>query len=143
MENSASTGLKNLLLINGIVAAVAGAALWVAPGRVLVLAGWVWETEMAPELILPGTLFVDSILVRFLGAAMLALALGTVWARQASSWQAIALLARVQAAFWTLGTVAIIYVLIRHDFAQGVGIRVVAALIWAGFALAWGWALRH
>jgi hypothetical protein len=59
-----------------IIALVFGATLWIVPGTTLRLLGWVEEMVPLPgtEVSIPGTTFVDDVLTRLLGAALLAFA---------------------------------------------------------------------
>ena len=75
MEAPISKSLRVTFLVHLIVGLVLGAALLLIPGRTIILLGWVPEQVQLPqsELSVLGQTFVDPVITRVLGAALLAL----------------------------------------------------------------------
>ena len=90
-----SQSLRITFILHAIVAFVFGVGLLAAPGQFLDLFGW------AP---------IDPLMTRMLGAAMLALAWGSVRGYRANTWDEVEILVEVEAAFTVLAAVG----LLRH-----------------------------
>jgi hypothetical protein len=144
MDRTISSNLRTIFMVHMIIALILGAALWLVPGRALELLGWVDEMVPLPEseVSVPGGTFVDGVITRLLGAAMLALAYGSWRASRALRWEQIAPVVELELVFSTLGLVgalAGLYLLERPVPLIG---WVIAALL-AIFTLLWGWSLRR
>lgn len=155
MDKPISQGLKIIFLIHAIISVIFGVGLWLAPGRFLILVGWVlpevelWVFETIVEA--PGTLLVDPFITRILGAALLALAYTSFKGWRANQWGEVALVVQMEAVFCIVGLLGMIITLILSPdmpvFSQLGGMPAfgwVLMVILAGFTLAWLWALlRH
>jgi len=115
--------------------------MWVIPGRSLTLLGWVDEFVQLPgsDLSIPGQTFVDPLISRLLGSALLALALSSFLGWRAVRWEQVAIVVKQETAVCVLSVVAFLYVLAR-------GLRPMPLIGWAvmilllAFGLAWGFA---
>jgi hypothetical protein len=111
--------LKGTFLVHAIVAAVVGAAMLAAPGRVLTWLGW------QP---------VDPLISRLLGAALLALTWGSFRGWLASEWSRVAILVEVEVFYTVLGCVGLLRHLLKANYS---------ILVWgpfgvlAAFAILW------
>jgi hypothetical protein len=144
METPVSNSLRATFLVHMIVGLVLGAALWVIPGRTITLLGWVPDQVVLPQsqLSVPGQTFVDPVLTRLLGAAVLALGYASFLGWRASRRDQVNLLVQMEFVYCLLGAVAVlvgIFTLGRP--APFIG-WVLAAVL-AAFAVAWGLALRR
>ena len=76
MDKPVSKGLQITFLAHALLSLVFGLALLLVPGRSLSLLGWVPEWVQLPDsdLSIPGSTFIDPLITRLLGAALLALA---------------------------------------------------------------------
>ena len=143
MDKPISNRLRITFLIHCIISAILGAAMWLIPGRTLVLLGWVDEFVQVPglEMGIPGQTFVDPLITRLLGAALLSLALSSFLGWRATRWEQVAIVVQQETALCVLGVVAFFYVLAR-------GLRPMPLIGWAvmillaAFAVAWGVAWR-
>lgn len=144
MSPNISTGLRTTFLVHMIIAAVLGIALLIIPGRTLTLLGWVPRTFEVPqtELTAPGTTFVDPVISRVLGAALLALAVSSFQGWRARKWDEVALLVQLELAFSILGFIAILGGWFNMDRAMPV-IGWVLMLTLIVFAAAWGLAWQR
>ena len=118
-----SRSLRIIFLIHAIVSAVLGALLLVIPGRFLGWFGW-----------LP----IDPIISRLLGAALLALAWGSLRGWQAAGQAQIAILLELEAVFCVLASIGMLRHLLVASYPW------YAWLLLAGFvafAIAWIYAL--
>ena len=108
MDRTISAGLRTTFLVHAIVAVVFGAALWLVPGRFLTLVGWVAEsfTIDGTEITAPGTLFVDGVITRLLGAVLLALAFSSYQGWRTQEWAKVALVVQLEAVFCILSVIA-------------------------------------
>ncbi len=108
MDRTISTGLRTTFLVHAIVALVFGAALWLIPGRFLTLVGWVQESFIidGTEITAPGTLFVDGVITRLLGAVLLALAFSSYQSWRTQEWVKVALVVQLEAVFCILSVLA-------------------------------------
>ncbi len=91
MDRPISQSLRITFLVHLIVSAVSGAAFWLIPGRTLTWVGWVPVTYQVPgtDLTAPGTVFVDPVITRVLGAALLALAFLSYRGWRARQWSQV------------------------------------------------------
>lgn len=144
MDVQISNSLRVTFLVHMIVALVLGAALWLIPGRTMTILGWVPEQVQLPqsELSVPGQTFVDPVITRVLGAALLALGYASFLGWRASRREQVSLLVQMEFAYCLLGTLAIL----MGIFSLGRPVPVIGwvlAAILAAFAAAWGLALRR
>jgi hypothetical protein len=141
MEATFSNRLRTTFIVHAFVATLLGGALWLIPGRFLTLLGWVDEFVQLPEstMSVPGSTFVDPVITRLLGAALLALAYSSFQAWRAQSWEQVALLVKSETVFCALGVAAFLVVIINGDRELGWAVWLMLALL-AGFMVAWGWA---
>ena len=146
MENAISKGLRNTFLAHTIVSAVLGLLLYVIPGRVLVLLGWVPEkyevTVGGTTVSAPGTLLVDPVITRVLGAALLALAFAGFLGWRAKQRQEVSILVSLQFVFCVLALVAFLVRIVTLGLALP-AIGWVLIIILLAFAVAWGLMLRR
>jgi uncharacterized membrane protein YfcA len=103
------TWLRPALLAHWIVGLVTGVPLLLAPGRTAVLIGWVPETVTVTvsgtEVSTPGYSFIDPVIARTLGAAMLALAFASYLVWRKPQADELRLLVRIEAVF-CIGAIA-------------------------------------
>ena len=146
MENAISKGLRNTFLAHTIVSAVLGLLLYVIPGRVLVLLGWVPEkyevTVGGTTVSAPGTLLVDPVITRVLGAALLALAFAGFLGWRAKQRQEVSILVSLEFVFCVLALVAFLVRIVTLGLALP-AIGWVLIIILLAFAVAWGLMLRR
>jgi len=146
MENTISKGLRNTFLVHTIVSAVLGLGLYVIPGRILVMLGWVPETYEVTvggtSVSAPGTLLVDPVITRVLGAALLALAFASFLGWRAKQYQEVSILVQLELVFCVLALVAFLVRIVTLGLALPV-IGWVVIIILLGFAVAWALALRR
>ena len=143
MEKPISQGLKMIFLVHAIVSAILGLGLWLVPGRLLTLIGWVpeWITVLDTELQVPGTTFVDPFISRLLGAALLALAYTSFQGWRKGQWDKVAQVVQMEAAFCILGFLGLTISLFQTD-RNIPAIAYAFVVLLAGFAIVWLWALR-
>ncbi len=146
MENTISKGLRNTFLVHTIVSAILGLALYVIPGRVLVWLGWIPEkyevTVSGTTVSAPGTLLVDPVITRVLGAALLALAFASFLGWRAKQHQEVSILVPLELVFCVLALVAFLVRIVTLSLPIPV-IGWVLIVILLGFAVAWGLGLRR
>ncbi len=145
MKQGISKGLNTTFLIHAIVSVIFGAAAWIIPGRSLVLLGWLPATVQVPgtELSAPGTVFVDPILTRLFGAALLALAFSSFQGWRASRWEEVELLVQLEALYCVLSVIGIVATWILNPAVMNFTRWGILLLITI-FAVAWIVALwRH
>ncbi len=144
MDKPLSSWLRTTFLVHWIISALLGAALFLVPGRILTILGWVPQLVQLPggELNVPGQTFVDPVLTRLLGVALLALAWSSFRGWRTKQRSEVEILIQTEAAFCILGVVAFIAGIASMDRATPI-IGYVFALILALFAIAWGLALRR
>ncbi len=144
MDVQISNSLRVTFLVHLIVALVLGAALWLIPGRTMTILGWVPEQVQLPqsELSVPGQTFVDPVITRVLGAALLALGYASFLGWRASRREQVSLLVQMEFAYCLLSTAAILMGIFSLGRPAPV-IGWVLAVIVAAFAVAWGLALRR
>ena len=118
-----SKALKITFLIHTIVALLFGVALLTAPGRFLMLLGW---------------LRINSMLSRVLGAALLGLAWSSYRGWQAQEKAQVTLLLELEAIFTVLAVVGLLRELIIYPFPP---IYWVLCALLAVFAVAWNFFL--
>lgn len=143
MEKTISNSLRTIFLVHMIISLVLGAALWLVPGRTLTFLGWIPETVELPELGVstPGTTFVDNVITRLLGAALLALAFSSFRGWRAERWEQIALVVQLEFVFCAIALIGSLAGFYLRNEVPVFG-WVVAALL-AIFTLLWGWVLRR
>lgn len=144
MEKTISNSLRTIFLVHMVISLILGAALWLIPGRTLSFLGWVPETLELPELGVstPGTTFVDSVITRLLGAALLGLAFSSFRGWRAERWDQIKLIVELEFVYCAtalVGTLAGFYLMTRPVPIIG---WIIAALF-AVFTLLWGLTLRR
>ncbi|OGO35464.1 MAG: hypothetical protein A2W35_15300 [Chloroflexi bacterium RBG_16_57_11] len=139
MDRPISNRLRITFLIHSIISVILGAAMWLIPGRSLALMGWVDEFVRLPgsELDIPGQTFVDPLISRLLGSALLALAFSSYLGWRAKRWEQVDLLVQQETVFCVLGVVAFFYVLARSVRPMP-PIGWVVMILLAAFAIAWG-----
>ncbi len=145
MDQPVPKGLQITFLIHAVVALVLGLALLLVPGRSLNFLGWVPDTVQLPnsELSIPGQTFVDPLVTRLLGAALLALAYLSFrcWAKVARSMRDTLLIVEFEAVLCALSIIAILPILINLNRPSPL-ILWVCLLAYAAFFVAWGLAWR-
>ena len=145
MDKTISGGLRSTFLVHAIVALVFGAALWLIPGRFLTLVGWVQESFIidGTEITAPGTLFVDGVITRLLGAVLLALALSSYQSWRTQEWVKVALVVQLEAVFCILSVLAglVVVLFLRAEPLPLFGW--VTLVLLAAFGAAWVLALRR
>ena len=144
MDTPISNSLRVTFLVHMIVALVLGAALWLIPGRTMSLLGWVPAQVQLPqsELSIPGITFVDPVITRVLGAALLALGYASFLGWRASRREQVSLLVQMEFVYCVLAAVAILAGMFTLGRPMPV-IGWVLAVILVAFAFAWGLALRR
>jgi len=144
MDAPVSNSLRTTFLIHMIVGLVLGAALWLVPGRTLTMLGWVPDQVQLPqsELSIPGQTFVDGVITRVLGAALLALGYASFLGWRSSRREQVSLLVQMEFVFCVLGAIAILAGIFTMGRPAPVIGWVLAAML-AAFAVAWGLALRR
>ena len=144
MDSQISSTLRTIFLVHMLISLVLGAGLWLIPGRTLEFIGWVPDMVPLPDsdLSVPGGTFVDSVVTRLLGAALLALGYSSFAGWRAERWEQISLVVQLEfilCALGFVGTLAGFYLLERPVPLIGWVIAVMLAV----FTLLWGWALRR
>ena len=108
--------LTKVFLIGWIVDGLMGLILWVIPGKFLSWLGW------AP---------IDPIISRLLGAALLALAWASFLGWRSRSEAQVAVIIQIQAAFATLGAIAVLRHLLVARWPFMVWLLFVVLAAWA------------
>jgi len=144
MDENISKGLRTTFLVHMIFAAIFGITLFLIPGRTLTLLGWVPEMIQIPqtELSAPGTIFVDPVISRVLGAALLGLAFSSFQGWRAQKWGEVALLVELEFVFCTLGVIAFLGGWYHMNRAMPL-IGWVIMVILMSFALIWGFSWQR
>lgn len=147
MDEPISRLLRTTFLVHMIVAVILGAALILFPGRTLTQLGWVPVQVQFPGgqgtmLTAPGTSLIDPVLIRLLGAALLALAYSSFLGWRAARRDQVQLLVQTELVYCLLGLMVILAGLFTLARPMPV-IGWVMAVILAAFAVAWGVALRR
>jgi hypothetical protein len=114
-----SKALKVTFLVHAFVALGFGVPLLLAPGRYLIMLGWI---------------HIDSMLSRVLGAALLALAWSSWRGWQAKEKTQVSTLLELEAIFTVLGVVGLLRELIIYPYPL---IYWLLCAILAAFAVAW------
>jgi hypothetical protein len=140
MDQPVSKGLQVTFLIHAIIGLAFGLGLLLVPGRSLSLLGWVPEFVQLPEseLSVPGNTFVDPLITRLLGAALLALAYLSfrVLAKAIRSAKEAQLIVEFEAVYCALSIIAVLIALFTAGRAAGLFIWVIL-LLYAAFLVAW------
>ena len=146
MNQPISNTLRTTFLVHCVVAFLFGVAFILIPGRTLNLLGWVpdWVELPDSESSVPGGTFVDPVITRVLGAALIALSFSSfrAWQGANRNWDEVAILVQMELVFTVLSTIAIIaggLLMVRSMPVIGW----VLAAIMAAFAIAFGLALRR
>ena len=146
MDRPVSSGLRTTFLVHLVISALLGIALFLVPGRSLNLLGWVPDWVQLPntDQSIPGQTFVDPVVTRILGAALLALALSSFrgWSSSAPTrkWSEVALLVELETVFNVLGALAVlagVFLMDRNMPVIGWGLLVVQIAFAVAFGLAW------
>jgi hypothetical protein len=141
METPVPKGLQTTFLVHAIVGLVLGLGLMLVPGRSLTLLGWVQAMVQLPnsELSIPGQTFVDPLVTRLLGAAMLALAYLSFrcWAKAIHTAKEAHLIVEFEAVLCALSIIAILIALFTMNRTPGAIVWVVL-LVYVAFFAAWG-----
>src|SRR5512135_56895 len=105
METPVSNSLKDTFLVHMIIGLVLGAALWLIPGRTITLLGWVPAQVQLPQsgLSISGQTFVDPVITRLLGAALLALAYSSFMGWRAVRRDQVNLVVQMEFVYCILG----------------------------------------
>jgi hypothetical protein len=143
MNTPISNTLRITFLIHIVVALVFGSALWLIPGRSLTWLGVVPEQVQLPqsELSVPGTSFVDPVITRLLGSALLALGYASFLGWRASKRDQVLPLVQMELIFCVFGAVATLINIFRNQPNSPMIGSVLIAVILFAFAAAWGLAL--
>ena len=125
-----------------ILALVFGGLLYLIPGRTLIGLGWVPAQVGLPEseLRIPGGTFVDPVITRIVGAALLALAYSSFRGWRAARRQDVHFLLQLEAVFCVLSVGAFLAGLLLWERAMPT-IGWVFASLFAVFGAAWLWAI--
>jgi hypothetical protein len=144
MDRPLSNWLRNLFLAHWIISTLLGAALFLVPGRSLTLLGWVPQWVHLPEsdLSIPGATFVDPVLSRFLGAALLAFAWSSFRGWRAKQRSEVEVVIQIEAVFCTLGVLAFIAGAVLREETMPVIGWIIAAILLVS-VVGWGMALRR
>jgi hypothetical protein len=121
---------------------VLGLSLWIVPGRTLTLIGLIQEWVELPTsgISIPGGAFVNPLMTRFFGAALLAMAFSSFEAWRAKEWLPIKALLRLELVFSVLGAVSALYYLTNVEPPMRL-FGWISLVIMVLFAVAWGFAL--
>lgn len=144
MKNPNTSFLRNTFLVHVIIGGLLGAFLFLIPGRTLTWLGWVPEIVTVPntELTAPGTVFVDPLITRLLGAALLSFAFSSFLGWRARTYEKVKLLVQTELVFCVLSSIAFFTFMILHGITMAV-IGYVLLVVLLGFSAAWVWAYRH
>ena len=148
MDRPIPNGLRTTFLIHLVIAAILGVALFLVPGRTLNLLGWVPDFVQLPntDQSVPGQTFVDPVVTRTLGAALLALALsswrGWSGSAPARKWGEVALLVELETVFNALGVLAVLAGVFLTNRSMPV-IGWLLLVVQIAFAVAFGMAWRQ
>jgi hypothetical protein len=127
-----------------VIGGLLGIAIFIIPGRTLTLFGWVPQWVMLPdsELSIPGQTFIDPVIVRLVGATLLALAFSSYLGWRAGKWGEVALLVQTELVYCTLGALAYIAgIFLMERPMPAIGYVFLVVLV--AFAIAWAVALRQ
>jgi hypothetical protein len=152
MDRPISSTLRYTFLVHACVGFVIGILLLLIPGRTLELLGWIPEQVNLPNspLAIPGGTFVDPVITRLVGAALLGWAYSSLRAclgpgfklsGTARPWAQVNILVETEVVFCLLGAAAFLagYFLMVRAFPL-VGWAFFLILI--AFAVAFGTSLR-
>jgi hypothetical protein len=136
--------LRSTFIVHMVIGGLLGAAIFIVPGRTLTLLGWVPQWVQLPdsELSIPGQTFIDPVIIRLLGATLLALAFSSFLGWRAGKWGEVALLVQTELVYCALGALAFIAGLFLLDRPMPVSGYVLLVILVA-FAVAWVVALRQ
>jgi uncharacterized membrane protein HdeD (DUF308 family) len=141
LDTSASKGLQITFLVHAILSLVMGLALMLVPGRSLSLLGWVPDWVQLPnsELSIPGQTFVDPLITRLLGAALLALAYLSFrcWSGVRRMSGEVHLVVEFETVLCALSMIAILIAMLTMERGAGAIVWVIL-LVYTVFFAAWG-----
>jgi hypothetical protein len=141
MDNPVSKGLQTTFLAHAILSLVFGLALLLVPGRSLSLLGWVPQWVQLPDsdLSIPGGTFIDPLITRLLGAALLALAYLSLrcWMTAPQIHREALLVVEFEAVYCALSVLAILIALFTMQRSAGFAIWLIL-LVYAAFFAIWG-----
>jgi hypothetical protein len=141
MEKQISSGLRITFLVHWIITGVLGLGIWIVPGRTLTLLSLIQEWVELPKsgISIPGGAFVNPLITRLFGAALLAFAFSSFKGWRAKEWTAVKPLIQLQLVFSALGAIsALYYVTHAESMMQPFGLGTL--IFMAVFAVAWGYA---
>jgi len=141
MEKQISSGLRIIFLVHWIIAAVLGLSLWIVPGRTLTLLSLVQEWVELPQsgISIPGGAFVNPLITRLFGAALLALAFSSFKGWRAKEWTTVKTLVQLELVFSVLGAISALYY-VTHVESMMRPFGISSLIFMAVFAVAWGFA---
>ena len=145
MGKQISAGLRYTFLAHCIVGAVIGLSLWIIPGRTLTYFGLIaaWVELPTSGISIPGGAFVNPLMTRFFGAALLALAFSSFKAWRSREWLAVRVIVQLELIFFVLSFISTLYYLTHVEALMRPFGWTVFVLV-SVFALAWGFAfVRH
>ena len=144
MDKPISSFLRSTFLVHLIIGVLLGVFLFLIPGRFLTFLGWVPEGVeiLDTELTVPGSTFVDPIITRLLGSAILALTISSFLGWRASTWGQVSLIVQTELAYSLLGSVALFsaFFLLERPMPI-IGYVILVTLL--AFGAAWAWAYRQ
>ncbi len=118
MEKKISSGLKITFLIHAIVGGIFGLTYLLIPDTFGDMVNWpVTDTEM----------------YRVVGAAILGFTAGSIWAYQATSWEAVKIIVQAEIVWTALAALIMLYGVL---FTELPAFAWVNAILMAGFAVA-------
>jgi hypothetical protein len=146
MEITIAKGSRNTFLAHAIVSTILGLVLFVIPGRMLLWLGYIpdqWEVTVGSTVTsLPGTMLVDPVITRVLGAALLALAYASYLGWRAKQRQEISILVLFEFVFCALALLGILVRIVTLGLAMPVVVWVIIVIL-LGFLIAFGLMLRR
>ncbi len=141
MDKPISRELRITFLVHAVIALIFGLSTLFIPGRSLTLMGWVPEWVQLPnsDLSIPGQTFVDPLITRLMGAALLALAYLSFrcWQGAVRTWGEALLVLEFEAVYCALSVVAFIIALITIDRTMPF-IGWLDGLLFLAFFVVWG-----
>ena len=142
MDDPIPNWLRTVFLVHLILALVFGGLLYLIPGRTLTGVGWVPVQVGLPgsELRIPGSTFVDPVISRIVGAALLGLAYTSFRGWRATRRQEVHLVLQMEAIFCVLSVGAFLAGLLFWERPMPV-IGWVFVCLFAVFGVAWLWAI--
>ena len=142
MDTPLPDWIRKLFLVHMIVALAFGALFYLVPGRTLNVLGCVEDWVQLPEseLSIPGGTFVDPVITRIAGAALVALGFASWRGWRASSRKEVEFLIQAEAIFCVFSVGAFVAGLLFWERPMPF-IGWIFALLFALFGAAWLWAM--